>query len=349
MLLHSVARLWLDVIEHDVQVTLGLPKGPLEVVEPKNESNVNFKFASLLNRWKQQWPKRDSISNCGEVIEVMRGQVDWGEDFIRNFIVLVVSTCVHGKQRGEVIYLIMNMLVDLSKLCYLNRVVFKLSKNDKDETKPEDEIRVSKRKSGSFHDGKAAADSIITNSRLLTEVIIELEEFIPRARTPLKRVRKVAAESMSDALISDRTNKSRSRSPVLSQDSYESKGFFIEIDAIGKHFVGSQDTMHDFLKFTSPNLILRVSQNKKEALPKGVVILDSKADISPAKVQVDILMRCMKNSTQCSSTPLPSGLIMVCSQEDNRAFVDRSVMRIGELDLEIRDIQTTSNTNKGLE
>ena len=38
---------------------------------------------------------------------------------------------------------------------------------------------------------------------------------------------------------------------------------------------------------------------------------------------------------------------MLCSHEDNNAFVDRSLTRIAEPDLEIRDIQTTTNTDKG--
>jgi len=54
------------------------------------------------------------------VIEMMQGQVDGGEDFRRNFVMLVVSTYLHGRQRGEVNYLIMNALVDLSKLRRLN-------------------------------------------------------------------------------------------------------------------------------------------------------------------------------------------------------------------------------------
>ena len=102
--------------EHDVHVTLGLPKDLLEAVKPKNERNVNVELASLLNHWKQQWPECDSIPKCEEVIDMMRGQVDGGEHFRRNFIMLVVSTCLRGRQRGEVNYLIMNTLVDLRKL-----------------------------------------------------------------------------------------------------------------------------------------------------------------------------------------------------------------------------------------
>jgi len=40
------------VTEHEVHMTLGLPKGLLEVVKPKNENNESVKLVTLLNRWK---------------------------------------------------------------------------------------------------------------------------------------------------------------------------------------------------------------------------------------------------------------------------------------------------------
>ncbi|KAJ8438218.1 hypothetical protein Cgig2_011580 [Carnegiea gigantea] len=92
-------------------------------------------------------------------------------------------------------------------------------------------------------DGKVATDLIITNSHLLVEVMTKLEELFPSAHIPLKGVRKVAAESMSNALIRDTHKKSKSKTPVLLQDSYESKGFLMEIDVIRKHFVGSRDML----------------------------------------------------------------------------------------------------------
>ena len=87
----------------------------------------------------------------------------------------------------------------------------------------------------------------------------------------------------------------------------------MEIDAIEKHFVGSRDSMHDLPKFTPPNFTHGVSQEEKEALPKGVVIVDSEPDIPKAKVEVlncdveDILIRGMKSSAQSNTTPLPPG------------------------------------------
>ena len=90
-------------------------------------------------------------------------------------------------------------------------------------------------------------------------MITELEEFIPKAYNPLKKVRKIATESTSDALIDYRTYKSKSRSPIVSQGSYELEGFLMAIDAIEKHLMGSRDTVHDFLRFTPPSFTVRVS------------------------------------------------------------------------------------------
>ncbi|KAJ8425630.1 hypothetical protein Cgig2_024285 [Carnegiea gigantea] len=115
---------------------------------------------------------------------------------------------------------------------------------------------------------------------------------------------------------------------------------------------GYQDMVHDFPQFAIPSFSLGVSQDEKEALPKGVVV-DSLPDILAVAVQVincdveDVITRCVMTSAQCISTPLLPGPIMLCSKEDNDAFVDRSLMRIAKPNLHIRDVQTTTNTNKG--
>ncbi|KAJ8425635.1 hypothetical protein Cgig2_024290 [Carnegiea gigantea] len=78
-----------------------------------------------------------------------------------------------------------------------------------------------------------------------------------------------------------------------------------------------------------------------------------KSDILVAAVQVincdveDVVTRFVMTSAQCISTPSLPGPIMLCSQEDNDVFVDRSLMRIAESDHQIQDVQTTTNTNKG--
>ena len=46
----------LRVTEHDVYMTLALPRGPFEVTEAKSETNSSTEFKTLLKRWKEQWP-----------------------------------------------------------------------------------------------------------------------------------------------------------------------------------------------------------------------------------------------------------------------------------------------------
>jgi len=89
--------------------------------------------------------------------------------------------------------------------------------------------------------------------------MIELEELIPAARNPVKRLRNVASESVSDALISDRPKRLRSRTLVASQDSVESDGFLMKIDEIEKNYMGSRDKMHPFPQFNIPSFSLGVS------------------------------------------------------------------------------------------
>ncbi|KAJ8439980.1 hypothetical protein Cgig2_008363 [Carnegiea gigantea] len=207
------------VTEHDVHMTLGLLKGPLEVVIPKDKSNASVKFVSLLNLWKQEWPEHDSIPKCGH------SQVDGGMDFKRHCVTLVVSTSVHGKQRVEVNYLMLNTPIELSKATLDKNTIIDEeeevnkgechNKSVTGEAKVEDQTRVLK-------DDKVVTNLIITNSRLLLKLMTESEELLPSTITPLKRVRK------------DTPKKSKNRTLVLSQDSPKSERVLIESDMIEK-------------------------------------------------------------------------------------------------------------------
>ena len=61
----------LRVTEHDVYMTLALPKGPFEVTEAKRETNSSTEFKTLLKRWKEQWPDRDSVPKPGEMVDMI--------------------------------------------------------------------------------------------------------------------------------------------------------------------------------------------------------------------------------------------------------------------------------------
>ena len=118
-------------------------------------------------------------------------------------------------------------------------------------------------------------------------------------------------ELMSNMLIQDVPKKSNSITILLSQYSYESEEFLtMEIDMIEKHFMGSQYTVHDFSHFKSPSFSLGVSQEKKQVLPKGVILVDLEPNISTLEVQVlnydveDVLTICVMSPAYCISTPL---------------------------------------------
>ena len=87
----------------------------------------------------------------------------------------------------------------------------------------------------------------------------------------------------------------------------------MEINTAEKHFGGSGDMVHDFPQFAICDFSLGLSQEQKQALPEGVVIVDSQPDILVAAVQVincdleDVITRCMMTYAQCICTPLLPG------------------------------------------
>ncbi|KAJ8421370.1 hypothetical protein Cgig2_025253 [Carnegiea gigantea] len=114
-----------------------------------------------------------------------------------------------------------------------------------------------------FRDGQASIDLIITIMRQLVEVIAKLKDLIPGARTTLKKVRKVPAESIGDALTRDKPWRSKSRTPVLLQDSYESEAFLMKIDAIEKNFEDN-DAFVDRSLIRITELIFRYEMYKQQ-------------------------------------------------------------------------------------
>ncbi|KAJ8449206.1 hypothetical protein Cgig2_021670 [Carnegiea gigantea] len=264
---------WIRVTAHDVHMTLSLFKGPLE------------------------WPKRDGIHKCGEVIEMMQSQVDVGEDFRRHFIMSIprqfpmLREWINDKIKLRVGQ---EFKIEFDR-GYLADTLDKTTVTNEEEEVYEDEHRnesVEAEAKALFRDDKATTDFIIINSRLLAEVMTNLEELLPSTRTPPKRVRNVAVESMSDALIRDTPKKSKVE-PGFSRKT------------------SSRGMVCDFPQFTPPNFNFRVSQEDKQALPKRVVLLDSEPDILTTELQVlncgvdNVLTRGIISSAHCISTPLP--------------------------------------------
>ncbi|KAJ8426362.1 hypothetical protein Cgig2_025501 [Carnegiea gigantea] len=186
----------LRVTEYDVYMTLALPKGPLEVTEAKNETNSSAEFKTLLKRWKEQWLDRDSVPKSGKMVKMICSQIDGGEEFKTDFIVLVVSTYINGNQRGEVNYL--TERPDEVQVVY-----------EEEPSKPATEA---KHDTALLEDAKKASNEIITNTRVLAGVIMELEKLVPKAHASLKRVRTMAVQTTIDALFAETTLSGKSKS-----------------------------------------------------------------------------------------------------------------------------------------
>ena len=111
----------MKITEGYVYMTFSLPKGPLEVIEVKNETTGHVEFKTLPNHWKENWSNYATILKSEEMIEMMESQVDIWEEFKKNFITFIVSTFLCRNQRGRVNYLILNALLDLHKVRRMNR------------------------------------------------------------------------------------------------------------------------------------------------------------------------------------------------------------------------------------
>ncbi|KAJ8425495.1 hypothetical protein Cgig2_028513 [Carnegiea gigantea] len=191
------------VTKEYVYMRLCLPKGPLEAIKAENETDSSVEFKSLLKHWKDFQTKviASSIPNVELEFKIESGK-GYPADSLDKTVVTNKEEEVNEEEHSN--------------------------KNFVPEAK------------ALFQDSKVTTDKITTNSRLLAKVVIELEKFLPRARVPLKSVRKVVTKSISDTVIRDMPKKSKSRTPVLSPDSCQAEGFLMEIDAIEKHFVSSQ-------------------------------------------------------------------------------------------------------------
>ncbi|KAJ8444803.1 hypothetical protein Cgig2_014992 [Carnegiea gigantea] len=256
----------LRVIEHDVYMTLALPKGPLMVTKAKNEMNSSTKFKTLLRQRRKQWPERDGVPISGEMVEMICSQVDGGEDFKRNFILFVVSAVLIGlfskyglssvsstlrgwtndkiKSREEQEFEVgfgIGALEDRLDETEVPNEAQKVYEEEPSNATPEPaaeaehDIKRSKIKA-LLKDAKKASNEIITNSRALAGVMTELEKLVPEAHASLKKIRMIAMQTTTEALFTETTlqGKLKSTTPVLSPDSCESKGFLLAIEVIKK-------------------------------------------------------------------------------------------------------------------
>ncbi|KAJ8423611.1 hypothetical protein Cgig2_011959 [Carnegiea gigantea] len=228
----------LRVTEHDVYMTLALTKGPLEV-----DGGEEFKRNFIVF----------VVSAC--INGNQRGEVDYLLCYLDR-VVFKVWTVKHEfptlkgwtndkmksreKQEFEVGFG-KGALEDRLDETEMPNEAQAVHKEEPSNATPEpaaeseyDTVR-SKIKA-LLEDAKKMSNEIITNTRVLAGVIMELEKLAPEAHASLKRVRTIAVQTTTNALFAETTlpRKSKSTKPVLSPDPYESENFLLVIEAIEK-------------------------------------------------------------------------------------------------------------------
>ncbi|KAJ8432847.1 hypothetical protein Cgig2_024535 [Carnegiea gigantea] len=99
----------LKIIEEDVRATLALPMGPLEV------PNLG----------------RIGTPKVGKMVEQILHRGDYGEEFKRDYVLYIISTCIIRSVNGDCFFRMLKLLVDVNQIANYNWCVLLLqSMND---------------------------------------------------------------------------------------------------------------------------------------------------------------------------------------------------------------------------
>lgn len=111
--------------EDDVDSTLGLPHGPLQVIEGNN-SNATEDYNNLLTQWRARW----NVPTCGPITKTLCDGIlamkEHGDMFKRDFVVFVVSTMLKGHTNRSSNFKVLYSLINVDKIKEYNwcRYVF---------------------------------------------------------------------------------------------------------------------------------------------------------------------------------------------------------------------------------
>ncbi|KAJ8434394.1 hypothetical protein Cgig2_014241 [Carnegiea gigantea] len=116
----------LEITEEDVHATLALPMGQLEVqvpstCEPKNE------YTKLLEQWRIRWNLgRTGSPKVGKIVDRILDGGDHGDEFKRDFVLYIISTCIIGSMNDDCFFRILKSLVDVNEIVKYNWCAFLL-------------------------------------------------------------------------------------------------------------------------------------------------------------------------------------------------------------------------------
>ncbi|KAJ8440091.1 hypothetical protein Cgig2_025290 [Carnegiea gigantea] len=116
----------LEITKEDVHATLALPMGQLDVqvastCEPKNE------YTKLLEKWRIRWNLgRTGSPKVGKMVDRILQRGDHGDEFKRDFVLYIISTCIIGSKNGDCFFRILKSLVDVNQIVKYNWCAFLL-------------------------------------------------------------------------------------------------------------------------------------------------------------------------------------------------------------------------------
>ena len=103
------------IYEEDVLAMLGLPMGALEVKEAKASDN-DTEYAMFLEQWRQRW----NVKRGGPLVRSMEyGIIECGghgAEFIVDFIIYAISTCIIANANGTCHFRVLNILRNVNDI-----------------------------------------------------------------------------------------------------------------------------------------------------------------------------------------------------------------------------------------
>lgn len=117
----------LPLTEEDVQNVFDFPRGQKQVIEGQKESACDS-YSSLLEKWRARWNVKGksspfTITMPEEIVK--RG--DHGDEFKRDFVVLVVSSLIKGSKTRISNYKILYSIADVNTIKDLNWCAYTLN------------------------------------------------------------------------------------------------------------------------------------------------------------------------------------------------------------------------------
>ncbi|KAJ8434149.1 hypothetical protein Cgig2_000869 [Carnegiea gigantea] len=110
----------LEFTKEDVHATFGLSMGPKKVVEGKTCDSCE-KYNAPLDSWRSRWGISPGGPKIGKMHDGILDRGDHGDEFKRDFVVHVISTCIEGNENGDAYFKILKPLGNVADIINFDR------------------------------------------------------------------------------------------------------------------------------------------------------------------------------------------------------------------------------------